>query len=125
MIRLAGKATVEVPAAKDLMPPPSRCIATTPLSTGAEPRGFAFIALARAVAGVCKAVEGERHNTIVSETSRLTRLVEAGQLDAAVLRTTILTAAEQIGTPTAEAEAIIDWALKHLASPEREISDGR
>jgi hypothetical protein len=125
LIEMPGVDVVSTPAPEDVKPP-HKAPALRPRRIP-DPGGGreAFIALARAAARICEAVEGERHNIIVSETSRLTRIVAAGLLDAAVMRTAMLQAAEQIGTPAAEADAIIDWALKCLMSPRGEISDGR
>jgi hypothetical protein len=108
---LPGEAAVRVPPPDTLA---ARAI-TAPLGASQAAAsmvgGQSFAVLSRAAVRISRATEGTRHSTLLAEASSLARMVAGGCLSAEDVRTVLATVAEQIGTPPAEAQSIIDWAL--------------
>lgn len=113
MLVLDGAAVVTPPTPAALAPPPPqpRSDASVPASPGTG-AAYARKALAHAVARITGG--GNRHPAIVSEARSLARLVTAGLLVEAELRTVLHAAAKQAGKDDeTEIDACIAWGFDH------------
>lgn len=119
LLRLPGRAAVEVPPPAALAPPPLR----PPSAAHITPHGgsrYALASLERAAAAIANAGEGNRHRTIVGETCRLARFVSVGLLTPGVIGAVVTRASQQAGKEDVrEIEAAIAYGLANpwLAGP--------
>jgi len=115
MIELPGEDWLRCPSVEDLAaPPPALPTPPEKVATGAVGDAYVRAALVRAADAIATAGEGSRHDTIVSESRGLARLVRAGLLLERDLIAVVTRAAERAGKVNGdEIASCIAWGLKN------------
>jgi hypothetical protein len=113
IIDLPGVATVTVPSAEELAPPPRPAPKPLPAANTRGGSRYALAALKNASVRVATAPVNSRHYTCMSQTRGLGRLVEAGLLDRGDVEAAMIAALVYAGKPHEEGEKVVAWALAH------------